>query len=167
MHVLWSTNTLYSSSVVLIDAHCTVTTHSCDTMSSRKDECSQQELQEVCTKSLKQYLRESVVMSSQESLETEHNDKGTDISNGRTKVSDTANEKTKLLRKQQPDEGSSSYRTRYFTEWQSPISDWKIFSGHRSRLACNFLLVSAKEIYPSVPGAKHFCMDCAKVAKVC
>ena len=93
-------------------------------MSSRKDECSQQELQEVCTKSLKQYLRESVVMSSQESLETEHNDKETEISNGRAKVSDTANEKTKLLRKQEPDEGSSFYKTRYFTEWQSPISDW-------------------------------------------
>ena len=85
------------------------TTHSSHTMSSRKDKCSQQELQEVCTKSLKQYLRESVIMSSQESLETKNNYKETEISNGRTKVSDKANEKTKLLRKQEPDEGKAQF----------------------------------------------------------
>ena len=97
----------------------------CWKMSNQEEKCSKQELQELCTKSLKQYLRESVIMSSQESLKMEENEKETQFENGKGTPSEIPTEKTMLLRKQEEsEEGSPSYNPRYFTEWQSPISDW-------------------------------------------
>ena len=93
-------------------------------MSSPDDKCSKQELQELCTKSLKQYLRESMIMSSHESLVLGEEEEETELENGKTVPAETPDENTKLLIKTEKETSTSSYNPRYFTEWQSPISDW-------------------------------------------
>ena len=63
------------------------------------------------------------MMDRKEPLENE-NSEATENENGKTNTSDKDNEETKLLGKVALNETSKSLKSRYFTEWQSPISDW-------------------------------------------